>query len=191
MQKTLLFSLATVLVMSFASHPCLAQLTLRPDENNSDVTITGEAADKAEVSASFPTLQGELGLNDSDFAVLVPKIAKVDNLIGLIGPIGLRNRPVQGNQGYSAATGGRLGPGYGPIPWRQDPRISPIEYARRDLDEILKDPNAPASAIASKLESYRSVKAKFEADLHVAREDLRAHLTVRQEAVMVMHRLLD
>ena len=124
------------------------------------------------------------GVNDADYAIIVPKIAKIDHAIDYYGSVGMRHPPPPGWK-----PGGTDHVVIVP-PWRSR-NLTPVIYAQKDLEEILHDPNAPADVIAAKLQAYRAARAKALADLRIAQAELRAILTVRQEAVMAMHDLLD
>jgi hypothetical protein len=149
-----------------------------------------EEALRQDVRMTYPSLQQELGLNDADFAIISLKIGKMFRASETLGPVGIVHQPLTG--GSPATYGGFYGPSR-VLPWRKDPRViaNPVNFARHDLLETLDDHNAPASAIKDKLETFRAAKAKAMADIVAARVEIRALVNIRQEAILVMHNILD
>lgn len=60
-----------------------------------------------------------------------------------------------------------------------------------ELQAVLDKPNATSEEIKAKLTSYRAAQKVKEAELQAAREKLRAVLTIKQEARLVMMGTLD
>jgi hypothetical protein len=79
------------------------------------------------------------------------------------------------------------GPGGGPGGFFQ---MAP-DPEREDLQSIVADENASADEIKTKLTAFRSARSKKQEELKTAREKLRAVLTVRQEAILVLRGTLD
>jgi hypothetical protein len=140
---------------------------------------------------TYPTFQGELGVNDADFAVIVSKLDAIgkarNQIVGdpRVQPIYVSIRVLQQGQ-YNR----RLGIIQPPPPW-QNMHLPPTGVALYELNDALNDPNTPPEVIKAKLENLRAVRAKFEADLRIAYEALRAILNQKQEAIMVNYGYLD
>lgn len=62
---------------------------------------------------------------------------------------------------------------------------------RSELQAAVEDEGASAADLKAKLKAYRAERTKNEAALKKAREELRAVLTVRQEAFLVLRGMLD
>jgi hypothetical protein len=141
--------------------------------------------------------------DDAEWKAISDRVAKVmdarRSLGGLGGPGGgmgffgpggppMRERPAGAPPGGADAGPGqfRQGPGgpQGPGGFNREP--SP------ELDALRKaiQAQAPAAEIKAKLADLRAVRAKKEADLASAQEELRQLLSVRQEAVAVTLGLL-
>jgi hypothetical protein len=125
--------------------------------------------------AYLKSLQEPLGCSDDEFAAIRPYLEKVVNawqatqtnrFRGPNGTQGQNNRP-------PAAT------------------TSDVQKAAGDLQETLADPDANPDLIKTKLDILRQAQDKAKQDLTVARSQLQALLTERQEAVLVEYGLLD
>lgn len=127
----------------------------------------------------------ELGASEAEWKVIKPLIADVTE----------KQRDTRGGGrgfgGFGGRRGGRGGPG-GPDGGEVDTsQMSPIQKASYELRQILDNENASAADIKAKLAALRSARKKAEDDLKASQEKLRAVLTTRQEAVMVVNGLLD
>lgn len=122
-----------------------------------------------------------LGASDEEWAVLQPKIEKINELrmpmaTGMMfGGFGMRGRggDGDGNRGPRAGFGGEPAP----------------EAAA--LQEALDNQNTSAESLQEKLDAFRKAAADREAKLKEAREELRELVTPRQEALLVLNGTLD
>jgi chromosome segregation ATPase len=108
-------------------------------------------------------LKGQLGISDTDWAAVKPRIEAAYNLV----------HPPQ-----------MFGPNTG------QPNTE-VQQRSDQLRELLRDEKAAAEQIKSKLAAYRSAKEKVGRDLVTARQNLRQVMTLRQEALLVLNGLLD
>ncbi|OHB64352.1 MAG: hypothetical protein A2Y77_00110 [Planctomycetes bacterium RBG_13_62_9] len=66
-----------------------------------------------------------------------------------------------------------------------------MEQRSEELRELLRDEKAPAEQIKAELTALRAAKEEANRELITARQNLRQVMTVRQEAQLVLHGLLD
>ena len=119
-------------------------------------------------------LREQLGVtNDDEWTVIAPRLTAV---------MELRRNTMAGGFGFRGMAGGG----------RNGNRPNFQGTANPDLDALQTalTNKAPDAEIKARLERLREVRKQNEAKLEKAREDLRAVLTVRQEAVAVMMGLL-
>jgi hypothetical protein len=117
-------------------------------------------------------MQKQLKANDDEWKILRP----------LIETVYTKGREVRG-AGGSSMFGGRQRSG--------SPGQTETAREVQALKDILERENASAADIKPRLDAFREYKAKKEAELKDAREKLRAVLTAKQEAQLVMAGLLD
>lgn len=86
---------------------------------------------------------------------------------------------------------GGLGLGVGLPGAENNAKRSPMEQASQDLRKLLDNKGASADEIAPKLAALRAAQEKARAELLAAQKELVEVLTVRQEAVLVMKKMLD
>ncbi|MBI1389726.1 MAG: hypothetical protein GC154_14910 [bacterium] len=136
-------------------------------------------------------MKEQLQAGDDEWQIIQPKIEKVWELqresrsggmgFGMFGPPpGGPGGPGGPNGDNNGDRGGRRR-GFGPEP-------SPEAAA---LQQVLDNKDASADEIKAKLTAYRDSVKKKETELAKAREDLRAVLTVRQEAMLVLMSVLN
>lgn len=106
--------------------------------------------------------QSKLGLSDQEWTVVKPRIEAVYDLV----------HPDVGTR-----TDGR--------------HRSEVEQRSTELREILNNSGADANQIRNKLAALRTAKERAKQELAEARKNLCQIMTVRQEAVLVLHGLLD
>lgn len=106
--------------------------------------------------------QARLGLSDPEWTVVKPRIEAVYDLV----------HPDVGTR-----TDGR--------------HRSEVEQRSTELREILNNSGADANQIRNKLAALRTAKERAKQELAEARKNLCQIMTVRQEAVLVLHGLLD
>jgi hypothetical protein len=127
-------------------------------------------------------LQQPLGATDDEFAALLPLLEKVADAL----------RESSGGTARFRAMGGPNGNPQGMQNTQQNNQnLSPVDQATLDLQASLDDPNTNDDVIRTKLDTLRQAKAKAKEDLTVARNELRALLTVRQEGILVDRGLMD
>jgi hypothetical protein len=131
--------------------------------------------------------------DDEEWKVISDRVAKVSELrratgggAPMFGAFGGRGGPPGGGQGGPAGPGGTggdarggRGPGRGP---GGSPELAALSTAVRD--------KLPDAEIKSRLDRLRETRKDSEAKLTKAQEELRAVLSVRQEAVAVVFGLL-
>jgi Spy/CpxP family protein refolding chaperone len=117
-------------------------------------------------------LKGDLKATDDEWKILQPKIEKVFNA-------------------QRDASGGFFGFRRGGDNNNQDEPTTPVAKALRDLRQALDNDKASADELASKLKALREAKEKAKVEVQAAQKDLKEVLTQRQEAVLVMSRMLD
>lgn len=118
--------------------------------------------------------------DDEEWKVISERVAKVSEMRrsagGMGGPGGM-----MGFRGGPPGGGGDRGPGPG-RGGSGNPELSALQFAIRD--------KLPEAEIKSRLERVRESRRDQEAKLAKAQEELRAVLSVRQEAIAVMFGLL-
>jgi hypothetical protein len=107
--------------------------------------------------------KGPLGISDTDWPVVKPRIEAVYNLV----------HPSQ-----------QFGPGGG------QPKTE-VQQRSDELRELLRDEKTPAEQIKGKLAAFRAAKEKANHDLVAARRNLRQVMTLRREAQLILDGLLD
>jgi hypothetical protein len=129
--------------------------------------------------AFLKSLQQPLGCSDEEFAAIRPYLEKVVDAY-------------DASQVNRFRGGGPRNGTQGPNNQRPtSPNVSAVQQAASDLQSTLSDPNAPSDLIQNKLDTLRQAQDKAKQDLTVARSQLQALLTQRQEAVLVEYGLLD
>lgn len=113
-------------------------------------------------------LKGILAAGDEEWTILGPKIDKV-----------IATATVAQRQ-----NGAQFGMG-------NVRNVSAVNKAMEALKAEMQDPGTNESKIAIRIKEWREAYANAKADLQKAREDLRAVLTVRQEAILLNFGLLD
>lgn len=132
-------------------------------------------------------MKTQLNATDEEWKIIQPLMEKVQEKQRATA--GGRFGGMMGMMGRGMRPGGDDG-GQRPQRRAQDtdrPGVAEMQALR----DALEDENAPASEIKTKLKAVRDVRKKSEAELKVAREDLRKVLTSRQEAQCVLMGLLD
>jgi hypothetical protein len=127
--------------------------------------------------AFLKSLQEPMGCSDEEFAAIRPYMEKVVDAQQASQVNRFRGGPPQN---------GTQGP--------NNPRpanVSAVQQAASDLQSTLSDPDANSDLIKNKLDILRQAQDKAKQDLTVARSQLQALLTARQEAVLVENGLLD
>jgi hypothetical protein len=104
--------------------------------------------------------------DDAEWTIISERVMKVFEL----------RRNSMGGFGGFGGRGGRYG--------------APADPAQEALKQAVTD-NLPDAEIKARLAKFRDARKQTEAELDKAREDLRAVLSVRQEAVAVMAGLLN
>jgi hypothetical protein len=128
--------------------------------------------------AFLKSLQEPMGCSDEEFAAIRPYLEKVVEAL----------QEAQANRfrGFGPPQNGTQGPN-----GQKPANVSAVQQAASDLQSTLSDPNANTDLIKNKLDILRQAQDKAKQDLNVARGQLQALLTERQEAVLVENGLLD
>ena len=132
-------------------------------------------------------IQEQLGATDQEWKVLGPRVMKVSEINrqvsgfgrgGMFGMFGGGRRGTQGDR-----PGGRPG-----APERE---LTEVEKAMDKLRTTLENTSAKPEDIKKDLTDLRKAKEKAKQQLAAAQKELRAIVTVRQEAQLVMMGMLD
>ena len=118
-----------------------------------------------------------LGATEEEWALLGPRVQKVQDLSGQLNMGGMR-------------MGTRGGPGGRPVRRGAEPQ-SELQKAVDALRETLADANSTADQIRTGLTAMREAREKVKEQLDVAQKELREVITMRQEAQLVLMGLLD
>jgi len=130
-------------------------------------------------------MREQLGATEEEFTkVLQPRIEKIQQI----------QRRTRG--GFPGGRGGRRGGRRGggerqPAEGAPEREKTDVEKKTEALQSLLEDKASKADAVKAALDALRKARAKAEADLATARKELRAVVTVRQEAQLVLMRILD
>jgi len=127
-------------------------------------------------SLQASTIKAQLNPTDDEWKTLWPLIQKVLTASAAIN-------------GTRAGGGGMMGGGMGFM--TAQPANSDLAKATRALRQALKDPTTSAEQFTAVLSDYRSERAKAQATLNAARQDLTSVLTVRQEAILATMGILE
>lgn len=119
--------------------------------------------------------------DDEEWKVISERVAKVSEMRRSTGGMGGGPGGMMGFRGGPPGGGGDRGPGPG-RGGSGNPELSALQFAIRD--------KLPEAEIKSRLERVRDSRRDQEAKLAKAQEELRAVLSVRQEAIAVMFGLL-
>ena len=121
--------------------------------------------------------------DDEEWKVISERVAKVSEMRRSAGGMGGGPGGMMGFRGGppGGSAGGDRGPGPGRGP-SANPEMTALQFAIRD--------KLPEAEIKSRLERVRESRRDNEAKLAKAQEELRAVLSVRQEAIAVMFGLL-
>jgi hypothetical protein len=129
---------------------------------------------------SVKGLQAPLGASDDEFAVIQPLLFNVVEAMRDANGGNFRFRqfgPRQNNNAQNSQN--------------SQQQLSPVDQASEALQTAIDDPNSDPDLIKTRVDTLRQAKDKATQDLTVARNALRAVLTVRQEAVLVDDGILD
>lgn len=125
----------------------------------------------------YEQIKTQLKASDDEWSVIQPKLDKVMEAQRAMRP----GWGMRGNRG-----GNRPGPSPdGGAPASDRPQ-SELEKATTELRTALDAESTSAPDLAAKLAAVRAARAKAQAELTAAREELKQLLTARQEAVLVM-----
>jgi hypothetical protein len=122
-------------------------------------------------------IKEQLKPSDEEWTVLQPKLTRVMTA----------QRAARSGMGMGWR-GGRGGPD---APDADRPPTTDVERTTRDLRTALDNAASTPADIAAKLTALRESRAKANAELNAAREDLKQVLTARQEAALVMMGMLE
>jgi hypothetical protein len=128
-------------------------------------------------------LKDQMGATDTEWAALKPNIEKTialqrDARGGLMGP------------GMGMGMGMGMGP-RGARPAEEGEPPSKVAAAQRELRTTLDEKNAAPDQIARRVTALREARAKAREELQAVQKELKGQATPRQEAVLVLHGLLD
>jgi hypothetical protein len=131
-------------------------------------------------------LKEELAANDEEWAVLAPKIDRVQKLQadaggGVAGVMGMLGRRGGGGGGRSMMSIISSISGMSPE----------MANALESLQTAMDNPNANDQLIKERLNAIRNLRAKAKVELEKARKDLIELLTQRQEAILFQRGLIE
>lgn len=189
----LLRAVAFVVAASALSGGLFAQTTAPADPNGDRRRRSGGDANAADNAGKggrgnfdpaamqermLGALREQLGVtDDAEWALIAERLAKVSEI----------RRSAGGATGRGGPPGG--GPG-GPVGGGNRPTRGPSGNPEQDALRAAITDKLPDAEIKSRLDRLREVRRQNEAKLTRAQEELRAVLSVRQEAVAVMFGLL-
>jgi hypothetical protein len=133
-------------------------------------------------------MQEALGATDQEWAVLGPRVMKVQELSrqtagGGRGMMGMFGRGRGGQQG---GPGGNRPGGRG-----MNRELTDVEKNQQELQTLLDNADAAPEQIKQQLTKLRAAREKAKQELAKAQKDLRQVLTLRREAILVLMGILD
>ena len=133
-------------------------------------------------------IQDRLGATDKEWAVLKPRIRKVQDLRA--GGFRGMGRLFFGRRGRGGR-GGRGG-GFGPPPLGDDAPASlrKMVDATDKLGDLVEN-DAPSDQLKQALQTLREARKENQQTLAKAQQELREVVTLKQEAILVMMGMLD
>jgi hypothetical protein len=138
-------------------------------------------------------LQQPMGCSDEEFAAIRPYLEKVVDAFAA-SQVNRFRPPRNGTQGQTNGNNNNNNDNNRSNQFRRPPSnvpVSAVQQAADDLEDALNDPSSASDLIKNKLDSLRQARDKAKQDLMIARSQLQALLTQRQEAVLVEYGLLD
>jgi hypothetical protein len=138
-------------------------------------------------------MKEQLGATDDEWAVIEPRLEKVQTLARDARSGGMGGMFGRGQ--FGGPGGGRGQPGgAAPQPPQGAQPTAPqsaVSKAAEDLRTTLGDQNSTVAQVKEKLTAYRAEREKAREELSKAQEDLRSVLSVKQEAQLVLMGSLD
>ncbi len=125
-----------------------------------------------------------LGASDEEWGVIQPRLQKVMELQG-------QSRRGMGMMMFGGGAGGPVGPGARRGGDQGAPPAAQAMPEATALETAVEDQAQSNDQIQAKLTAYREARAKQEAELKAAREELRQVLSLRQESILVLSGMLD
>jgi hypothetical protein len=143
--------------------------TLAPDGSVAQVTGRGIAA-----QMNVSQMQAFLGVNDEEWAILKPRIERVQSL-----------RRIAESRATSIDNGGGNNNGNAPA------ERNPVQELQKSLNKAFFDPGTTNEKFKESLVTLRDTQAKARAELAKARQDLVELTTTRQEVLLVIMGILE
>jgi hypothetical protein len=138
-------------------------------------------------------MKEQLGATDDEWAVIEPRLEKVQTLARDARGGGMGGMFGRGQFGGPGGLRGQPG-GAAPQPPQGAQPTAPqsaVSKAAEDLRTTLGDQNSTVAQVKEKLTAYRAEREKAREELSKAQEDLRSVLSVKQEAQLVLMGSLD
>lgn len=138
-------------------------------------------------------MKEQLGATDDEWAVIEPRLEKVQTLARDARGGGMGGMFGRGQFGGPGGVRGQPG-GAAPQPPQGAQPTAPqsaVSKAAEDLRITLGDQNSTVAQVKEKLTAYRAEREKAREELSKAQEDLRSVLSVKQEAQLVLMGSLD
>lgn len=138
-------------------------------------------------------MKEQLGATDDEWAVIEPRLEKVQTLARDARGGGMGGMFGRGQFGGPGGVRGQPG-GAAPQPPQGAQPTAPqsaVSKAAEDLRTTLGDQNSTVAQVKEKLTAYRAEREKAREELSKAQEDLRSVLSVKQEAQLVLMGSLD
>jgi len=133
---------------------------------------------------TLQNIQVQLSSPDPEWEALGPKVQELLELQALIpNPSRTMMYSSFGGQG---GRGGRGGGGFGGFGGTPDPATNPVAAALAELQAAIDDANSSDTLLREKLNNYRTARDKARAAVAKKQEEVRALLTLRQEAIAIM-----
>jgi hypothetical protein len=139
---------------------------------------------QARMKQMMDQMKTDMGATDDEWKVLQPKIEAVQNLqreamaaryAGMNRRRGNNNNNNNGDQAAPAVSD----------------TAAALTKAAADLRTVLANKDSTPDQIKTALQALRDARAKSQAELKKAQDDLKSVASVRQEAVLVDHGILD
>ncbi len=195
-QRTLVLLAATVAMAMIVAGQAISQDTRpagregrRPEAREQrDPEQTRQRMERFRQQAS-DRMRESMGASEEEWKALYPLIEKVQTLLRNSQSGGMQGRMMMGRGGDRGGnrTGERAGAREG-TPEREQ---TDIQKKTQALQTLLENKDANPENIKSALAELRKAIEKYQQELAAAREKLREVITLRQEAQLVLMRVLD
>lgn len=134
-------------------------------------------------------MKTEMGATDEEWAVLQPKIEKIQTLQRDLSS-GMRGG-MMGRTGRGGRGGAQPGAQPAAQPDANAPAQTEIQKAGAALQTVVQNKEASAEQVSAALKAYRDARDKIKGELATAQKELKEIVTVKQEAYLVTRNVLE